>query len=79
MIDDRIFANKLFSDEILVIDPATGEVTGRVDLERLVTGVKAGHTVSVLNGIAYDSLNYRIFITGKLWPSIYEIEIQPSE
>lgn len=77
MISDRIFANRLFSDEILLIDPASGGVTGRVDLERLVTRVKAKHSVSVLNGIAYDSQNDRMFITGKLWPNIYEIEISP--
>ncbi|MDZ7719105.1 MAG: glutaminyl-peptide cyclotransferase [Balneolaceae bacterium] len=75
MINGKIFANKLFSDEVLMIDPFTGEVNGRIDLERLVTGVKAKHSVSVLNGIAYDSENDRIFITGKLWPNVYEIEI----
>lgn len=76
MIGNRIFANRLFSDEILMIDPASGEVSGRIDLERLVTGVKVKHSVSVLNGIAYDSQNDRIFITGKLWPNIYEIELR---
>lgn len=79
MIGDRIFANRLFSEEILMIDPASGEVTGRIDLERLVTSVKSKDSVSVLNGIAYDSSNDRIFITGKLWPNIYEIEIRLPE
>lgn len=75
IIDGIIFANNLFSDDILMINPTTGEVIGRIDLERLVTGIKAKHSVSVLNGIAYDSENDRIFVTGKLWPNIYEIEI----
>jgi glutamine cyclotransferase len=79
MIDGKIFANNLFSDEILMINPATGEVIGRIDLERLVSGVKAKHSVSVLNGIAYDSESGRIFVTGKLWPNIYEVEIWPSD
>jgi len=75
MIDGKIFANKLFSDEILMINPVSDEVIGKIDLERLVTGVKAKHSVSVLNGIAYDSESGRIFVTGKLWPTIFEIEI----
>lgn len=79
IIGDRIFANRLFSNEILIIDPVNGEVTGRIDLERLVTGVKAQHSVSVLNGIAYDFQTDRIFVTGKLWPNIYEIKIRPRE
>lgn len=77
MIDGKIFANNLFRNEILMIHPATGKVIGRIDLERLVTGVKAKHSVSVLNGIAYDFESGRIFVTGKLWPNIYEIEIWP--
>ncbi|MDR9365270.1 MAG: glutaminyl-peptide cyclotransferase [Balneolaceae bacterium] len=79
MIDGKIFANKLFSDEILMIDPISGEVIGIIDLERLVTGVKAKNSVSVLNGIAYDSESGRIFVTGKLWPTIFEIEIWPRD
>lgn len=75
MIDGKIFANTLFSNEILMINPVSGIVTGKIELERLVTGVKANYSVSVLNGIAYDSENGRIFVTGKLWPYIFEIEI----
>ncbi|NBC65586.1 MAG: glutaminyl-peptide cyclotransferase [Bacteroidetes bacterium] len=75
MIDGKIFTNTLFSDVILMIDPISGEVIGNIDLERLVKSVKANHSVSVLNGIAYDSERGRIFVTGKLWPTIFEIEI----
>lgn len=77
MIGGRIFANRLSGDEIIIIDPAGGKVTGRINLERLVTRVKHEHSVNILNGIAYDSINDRIFITGKLWPNIYEIKIRP--
>lgn len=77
MIDGKIFANRLFSDEILIINAVDGEVTGRIDLERLVTSVESNHSVSVLNGIAYDSPNKRIFITGKLWPNMFEIKFWP--
>lgn len=75
IIGGRIFSNNLYSDEILMIDPDSGVVVGKIDLERLVTSVKAKNSVSVLNGIAYDSENGRIYVTGKLWPSIFEIEI----
>lgn len=78
MIGDKIFANVLFSDEIIEIDPENGKVTGRVNLKKLVDKVENVATVNVLNGIAYDSLNNRIFVTGKLWPNIYEIEIRES-
>ena len=76
MIGDRIFANRLFTSEILMIDPDNGEVTGRIDLKRLETSVKANHSVNVMNGIAYDSKSHRIFITGKLWPHMYEIKLK---
>lgn len=76
MIGGKIFANVSTSDEILIIDPGSAEVTGRIDLERLVSRVKKEYAVNILNGIAYDSLNDRVFITGKLWPNIYEIKFQ---
>lgn len=76
MIGDKIFANVSTSDEILIIDPRSAEVTRRINLERLVNRVKNEHSVNILNGIAYDSHNDRIFITGKLWPNIYEIKLR---
>lgn len=75
MIGDRIFANILFSDEIAIINPENGRVTGRIDLQRLVSMVEREASVNVLNGIAYDAGNDRIFVTGKLWPKLYQIEI----
>jgi glutaminyl-peptide cyclotransferase len=79
MIGDQLFANILFSNEIAIIDPKSGEVTGRIDLQKLVSIVEQESSVNVLNGIAYDSLNGRIFVTGKLWPKLFEIEIKPRE
>lgn len=76
MIRGKIFANVLLRNEIIEIDPDKGEVTGRIDLDKLVRKVEHEATVNVLNGIAYDVLNDRIFITGKLWPNIYEIKIR---
>lgn len=78
MIGDRIFANILYSDEIAIIDPEDGTVTCRIDLQHIVSMVEREGSVNVLNGIAYDSTNDRIFITGKMWPKMFEIEILSS-
>lgn len=78
MIGEKVFANVLFSDEVIEIHLENGKVTGRINLEKLVAKVKNEANVNVLNGIAYDALNNRIFVTGKLWPNIYEIEIRKS-
>lgn len=79
MINGKIFANVLFRNEIIEIDPENGEVTGKIDLEKLVKKVKSEGTVNVLNGIAYHSETGRIYVTGKLWPNLFEIEIRKME
>jgi glutamine cyclotransferase len=75
-IDGNVFANVWRSNYILQIDPATGQVIGLVDLTGLLpkTDKIPGHT-DVLNGIAYDAETGRIFVTGKHWPKLYEIEL----
>jgi glutamine cyclotransferase len=79
MINGKIFANVLFRDEIIEIDPESGVVTGKINLEKLVNKVKSEATVNVLNGIAYNSETGRIYVTGKFWPNVYEIEIKGRE
>lgn len=79
MINGKIFANVLGRDHIAVINPETGEVTGRLDLRRLVGHAERNGRLNVLNGIAYDSRLDRIYITGKLWPALYVIKITPPE
>jgi glutaminyl-peptide cyclotransferase len=75
----EIFANVWETNWIIRIDPSSGHVKGLIDLRGLrdssegVTGID-----SVLNGIAYDAKNDRLFVTGKNWSKIYEISIQPS-
>lgn len=76
MIGGKIFANILFRDEIVEIDPESGKVTGRIDLEKLVTIVEREASVNALNGIAYDDENDRLFVTGKLWPRVYELVLE---
>lgn len=75
-IDGQIYANVWQTDEIVRIDPATGAVTGRIDLTGLLAPEdRAGLEVDVLNGIAWDEEGQRLFVTGKLWPKLYEIEL----
>jgi glutamine cyclotransferase len=75
-IDGQIWANIWLTDEIVIIDPKSGKVVGRVDLAGLLPPEDAANA-EVLNGIAYDEENDRIFVTGKLWPTLFEIELVP--
>jgi glutaminyl-peptide cyclotransferase len=73
-IEGRIYANVWLRALILEIDPVTGHVTGEIDLSALA----AKHAVmpeAVLNGIAYNSRNRTLLVTGKLWPVLYEIKL----
>lgn len=75
MIHGTLYANVLFSNQIVLINPEDGVVTGRIDLSRLVRHAERNGRLNVLNGIAYDAELQRLFVTGKLWPELYEIEI----
>jgi glutamine cyclotransferase len=75
-INDMIYANLWPSTWIAIISPDTGEVTGRIDLSGIMDeGGIPKRRVDVLNGIAYDPSEGRLFVTGKLWPSLFEIEL----
>jgi len=76
-IDGEIWANVWQTNRIARIDPATGQLTGWIDLTGILDNVAVTQKVDVLNGIAYDPANGRIFITGKLWPAVFEIELVP--
>lgn len=75
-IGGKVYANRWKTDDILIIDPERGVVETIVDASGLLSGV-ARLRADVLNGIAYDEEADRIFITGKLWPSLFEIRIVP--
>jgi glutamine cyclotransferase len=77
-IEGEIWANVWQSDRIARIQPATGGVTGWVDLSGLLTPEDRRFGVDVLNGIAYDPQGKRIFVTGKLWPKLFEIRLTQS-
>jgi glutamine cyclotransferase len=70
-----IYANIWLTDFIVKIDPSTGKVVGRLDFTSLSFEAKNKNPeVDVLNGIAYDAATDKIYVTGKLWPNIYQIE-----
>ncbi len=75
-INGYIFANVFMTDQIVKIDPATGNVVGVLDLSSLSYEAKAKYReAEVLNGIAFDSTSNSVFVTGKQWPTIYQIEL----
>ena len=73
-IEGDLWANVWQTNMIVVIDPDNGEVIARVDLSGLLAG-DAAVGADVLNGIAYDDENDRIFVTGKFWPTLFEIQV----
>jgi glutamine cyclotransferase len=76
-VDGEIFANVWQTDRIARISPQNGEVVGWIDLKGLLSPVYRLQSGAVLNGIAYDSQRKRLFVTGKLWPKIFEIQLVP--
>lgn len=75
-VKGQIYANVWQTDRIAMIAPKTGRVTGWVDLRGLLDPREAARD-AVLNGIAYDAVGDRLFVTGKLWPRIFEIRLTP--
>jgi glutaminyl-peptide cyclotransferase len=73
-VKGEIFANVWQTDYVARIDPATGKVTGYIDFRGLLS-TREREGTDVLNGIAYDEATDRLFITGKLWPRVFEVRI----
>jgi glutaminyl-peptide cyclotransferase len=75
-LEGEVYANIWQTDLIVRIDPSSGQVTGVVDLAGLLDyAPPAAQLPDVLNGIAYDEESGRLFVTGKLWPAVFEIEL----
>ncbi|HQG49465.1 MAG TPA: glutaminyl-peptide cyclotransferase [Sedimentisphaerales bacterium] len=72
-IEGQVFANVWPTDEIVAIDPKTGQVVGCLDLSTLYP--RPDNSEEVLNGIAWIPESKRLLVTGKLWPRVYEIEL----
>lgn len=76
-VEGSIFANVYQRDEIVRVDAATGRVTGVLNAATLVQDAgRAGDREAVLNGIAWNPSSRTFFVTGKLWPTMYEIAIE---
>jgi len=76
-VEGEIYANIWHSDRIARISPQTGQVAGWIDLTGLLGAFYQRDGEAVLNGIAYDSKGKRLFVTGKLWPKVFEIRVVP--
>ena len=79
MVDGELYSNIWGSELIARIDPASGKVVGVIDLTGLLPPGQRGtqEVDAVLNGIAWDGKGKRLFVTGKLWPKLFEIELVP--
>ena len=73
----EIYANVWQTNRIVRISPADGRVLGWIDASGLLTAEDETEPVDVLNGIAYDEARNRLFLTGKLWPKLFQVEIVP--
>ena len=77
-VHGEIYANIWHTDKIARISPRTGKILGWIDLTALIDPHELYGSDAVLNGIAYDPAADRLFVTGKLWPKLFEIKIIPS-
>ncbi len=75
VVEGELWANIWQTDKIARIDPRTGKVLGYIELNNLLPRSDRNANVDVLNGIAYDPVGKRIFVTGKYWPKLFEIEV----
>ena len=76
-VEGQIYANIWPTERIVRVAPDTGQVMGWINLEGLLTRDDRTEYLDVLNGIAYDKKNDRLFVTGKYWPELFEIELIP--
>ncbi len=79
-IDGIIYANIYTTEIIVQIDEKTGKLLAEINCKGIIDMYKNGRdTLNFMNGIAYDSSNKRLFVTGKLWPKLFEIQLVPLE
>ena len=75
-VDGKIWANVYTTDMIVVIDPSDGRVTATVDCTGLLPKALRDRNTDVLNGIAYDAGNRKLYLTGKNWKRMYEVRLK---
>lgn len=78
-IGGEIYANVWMTDRIARISPKTGKVIAWIDLRGLLPASERQNRDAVLNGIAYDHRTNQLFVTGKLWPKLFEIKVIPAK
>jgi len=76
-VEGELYANIWQTDRIARISPTTGAILGWIDLTGILSPMYRNGSEDVLNGIAYDSAHKRLFVTGKLWPNLFEIQVVP--
>jgi glutamine cyclotransferase len=76
-IEGKVYANIWQTDDIAVIDPSTGNVVSWIYLTGLQNELDTTEGIDVLNGIAYDRETGKIYVTGKQWPNLFEIQLIP--
>lgn len=74
-VDGEVYANVFQTNRIAKINPKTGKLVGWIDLKGILSIEDRRGRVDVLNGIAYDAEKKRLFVTGKLWPKLFEVEL----
>lgn len=74
-IDGKIWANVYTSDLIMIINPKSGKVEGVIDCTNLLPKYLEDHNTDVLNGIAYNPIDKKLYLTGKNWKRLYEVKI----
>ena len=76
-VNGVIYANRWTTNDILKIDPASGKILGQLNLDRIAEEAKAVYPGSLeMNGIAFDHATGKLYVTGKKWPTLYEIKLQ---
>jgi glutamine cyclotransferase len=75
-VKGEIYANVWHDDRIVRLDPQTGKILGWIDLKGIIPRSELADDEAVLNGIAYDAAADRLFITGKMWPKLFEIRLK---
>lgn len=76
-VEDLVYANVWQTEEIVIIDPGTGRVVGQIDASSLLDHLGSTDGIDVLNGIAYDPEDRSFYLTGKLWPAIFQVRLTP--
>jgi glutamine cyclotransferase len=77
-INGEVYANVWMTNKIAIINPHTGQVTGWIDLTGIYTP-ETSNSNNVLNGIAYDAENSRLYVTGKRWSQLFQINLIETE